>query len=1023
MSRPGHDGTRRSRRAAWLIAAPALLAGVLGVLAALAPVTADDPVVSWPRAGQQPTSTVLPLSPYRPLQLDATIPCATLRALDDRGGGEALRTLPADAGTGSSQRPSEGLVVAVEAGTVTVAASGTQLHSEPLPAGECTYQVAAGESDVSVGRDGERLATAPGLLPPQVAELETAAQGLPQAAGLAVELHTDARYESSPTPLKVALLVAHALALAAALALAWRRWPGSGPGLVRPRLSPADGVVVAVSLAWAVLGPIGIDDSWYMLMARNATESGYIGNYVSQLNVAENPFVLSQYPMQAWGMLGQALFGAGWGLLWMRLLPVVYGLGTYALLRVLVATVVSGFRGHHHENRSPRGVPWAVALGHLVWWLPYGISLRPEPLIVLCSAGVLVLAELSRRRESVGVLAAATAVTALAVTVSPTGLVAAAPLVFAVPWLWRWLRAADASQRVGAVLLAGASASIVALPAFADATLANVAEATAVHRWYYRSHPWYEEYLHYAKILENGDPGSWGRRMPVLLTLAVLLGAVIAAGRRAGTGGPVGRLLTMSAAITAVALVAMSLTPTKWVNHFGAAAAPAAVLLAAAALRSPVPRRAPTVAVTIATFAVGLAAAVTYAGPNLWRPYGDWGQPFGNHASLATPYEISLTSPGIGPLDLHNPLLWLAVAAAAVWWGRRRRRRGLPSGPRPDRAVLVTAAGLGVMLMLAVFSFAPLRQYPGPSLALVNAQALAGQPCGLAGDVRVFTGGDRELGPPIGSAETSGDMRAARLPDGSLPGVVWHDDVAGGAGTGTVTTPWYPIPDGAEDARIVLPVAGALADQQVALQFDTGRTVELQPPAEEDEEQGVGSTERALLAAPVPGGDGQRPRAVRAVAADVVPGPGSWFAIGRPRLALPQPVGEVTAGTPVFADQASAALWPCVDQIAIENGIAEAPQLRLRAGGGLEHATKDNTARPGNGGTLAQVARTVEWVELPSKLAPTGVPTKPWGHVERAEYDHPPGLVDLRVQRERRWGWDQQPTLAREEYSGRQFIG
>jgi hypothetical protein len=649
----------------------------------------------------------------------------------------------------------------------------------------------------------------------------------------------------------------------------------------------------------------------------------------------------------------------------------------------------------------------------MLWWLPYGVALRPEPLIVLCSAGVLVLAELARRRESVGVLAAAIAVAALAVTVSPTGLVAAAPLVLALPWLWRWLRAADAPQRVAAMLLAGASASIVVLPAFADATLGNVAEALSVHRWYYRTHPWYEEYLHYAKILENADPGAWGKRLPVLLTLAVLLGAAIAAGRRAGTGGPVGRLLAASAGTTVLALAAMSLTPTKWVNHFGAVAAPATVLLAAASLRSPIPRRAPAVAVTIGAVAVGLAAAVGFAGPNLWRPFGDWGQPFGDHTNLDTPYEISLTSPGIGPVDLHNPLIWLAVAGAALWWGRRRRRRGLPSGPRPDRALLVTAAGLGVALMLAAFSYAPLRQYPGPSLALVNLQALTGSPCGLAGDVRVFTDGDLELGPPLGTPELRGDVRAGPLPDKTLPGIVWHSDVPGGRGTGSVITPWYPIPDGAADARILVPVAGQLAGQRVALQFDTGTRVELQP----------GPTPDGLLSAPVPGGDGRQPSAVRVVAADVLADRGSWLAVGRPRLAVPTPITELTAGRDVFADQASAALWPCVDQIAIADGIAEAPQLRLRTGGGLEDATERNVAREGNGGTLVQVDRTVEWVELPSSLSPVGVPTKAWGHVERAEYVHPPGLVDVRVEHERRWGWEQLPTLARQEYSGRAFVG
>ncbi|MGB8201703.1 MAG: hypothetical protein WCF33_18775, partial [Pseudonocardiaceae bacterium] len=104
-----HPDAQSQRWQGWTVAALALLTGVLGILVALAPVTADDPVVSWPRAGQQPTSTVLPLSPYRPLRLTATVPCTTLQALNARpAGGEALRTLPADVGA----TPGEGLVVA-----------------------------------------------------------------------------------------------------------------------------------------------------------------------------------------------------------------------------------------------------------------------------------------------------------------------------------------------------------------------------------------------------------------------------------------------------------------------------------------------------------------------------------------------------------------------------------------------------------------------------------------------------------------------------------------------------------------------------------------------------------------------------------------------------------------------------------------------------------------------------------------------------------------------------------------------
>ena len=1022
------------RRTAWLIAALALVTGVLGILAALAPVTADDPVVSWPRAGQQPTSTVLPLSPYRPLRLTATIPCATLRALDARpGGGEALRTLPADVGT----TPGEGLVVAATQGTVTITASGAGVVREPLPAGDCTYRVLADAGGVRVTRDGAGVGNRPDLLAPQVAELQTDATpaepaiGPPPAEpaigphltrGLSVRLHTDARYQSQPTLLKTVLLVAHGLALVLLLVVAWRWWRGTGAGLVRPRLSWADAVVVAVSLAWVALGPVNIDDSWYLLMARNAMHSGYIGNVIYQFNVTENPFSASQYLMQAWGALG-----GNWSLGWMRLLPAGYGLLTYGLLRVLVTTVLG-------RVARPRLVPWAVAAAHLLWFLAYGITLRPEPLIALGSAVVLVLAELARRRRSVGVLATAVAAAALTVTTSPTGLVAAAPLVLCLPWLWQWWQAADLAHRVGAVLLVSAAASVVIPVAFGDATLGDVRESVAVHRWYYRQNRWYEESMHYANLLLGDDRGAWGKRLPVLLTLGVLLAVVIGVGRRAGTGGRSGRLLGQAAAVTALGLAIMALTPTKWVNHFGAVSALATLLLATAVIRSPLPRRAGTPALIIGTAGLVGAAAVAFAGPNLWRPFGDWGQPFGDHLLVNTPYLQGLLAPSLGPLALRNPLLWLAVAALGWWWMLRRDRAA-----GPERAVLITATGLGVALLLVVFTVAPVREYPGTSVALMNLRALTGQPCGLAPAVRVITEVTPGLGAPLGSADLTGDMRAGSLPEpapepisltaSSSQGTVWHDDLpgfTGGTGTGSVTTPWYPLPASPSGAAewLVVPMRGNLsAGQQVTVEVGSGnpaapdqvRTVAL-PPAGE-------TAQWITRAVALSSADLATPTTVRVVAQDRVAGPGSWLALGKPRLALERPVTDLAAGRPVFADQVSAGLWACQDQISIANGLAQPPALRLRAGGGLEGAITRNSTFAGNGGTLLQVDRTATFVELPSRLVPPGAPKMDWGHVEEVVYLHPVDQVDLRVDHHRRAGWTRLPTLTGERYTGRAYTG
>lgn len=997
----------------WAIAALALVTGVLGILVMLAPVLADDPVVSWPQAGQPPVSTVLPLSPYRPLQLTATVPCATLQALDTRpAGGEALRTLPADVGT----TPGEGLVVATTRGIVTVTASGAEVLRQPLPPGDCTYQIIADPGGLRVFRAGAEVASRTDLLTPQVAELQTDA--LTRTTGLSVQLHTDARYQSVPTSLKTVLVIAHGLTLVALLVLAWRWWRGDGAGLVRPRPSWADAVVVAVSLAWVVIGPVNIDDSWYLLMARNAMQSGYIGNVIYQFNVTENPFSASQYVMQAWGGLA-----GNWSLAWMRLLPLGYGLASYALLRVLVATVL-GRVARRKATGGVNTVPWAVAAAHLLWWLPYGMTLRPEPLIALGTAAVFVLAELARQRRSVGVFASAIALAALTVTVSPTGVVAAMPLVLCLPWLWQWWRAATVLNRLAAVLLAAAATSIVIPVAFADATLGDVLESVAVHRWYYKQNAWYEEYLHYANLLVGDERGAWGKRVPVLLTLAVLFAVALRAGRRSGTAGRRGQLLGTAAVITALSLATLALTPTKWVNHFGAIAAPATVLLAAALIRSPLPQRVGAAPLAISMGALVAAASVAFAGPNLWRPFSDWGQPFGNHVLVDTPYVQSLLAPALGPLALRNPLLWLAVAAVGWWWLRRWG---------PDRAVLATATGLGVTLMLLVFTIAPLRQYPGPSVALMNLRALTGRPCGLATSVQVLTDLERGLGAPGGAAELTGDMRATPLPERSrLPdwapapiGAVWHDDIAGGSGTGTVQTPWYPLRQlNPAQAWIVVPLRGTLTPgQRLAVQVGSGsvnapdqvRAVELPALGNRPEwtEASIALADVGLAA----------PTALRVVVNDLVAGPDSWLAVGQPRVATPRPITDVIAGRPVFADQVSAGLWPCQDQIAIRNGLAQAPALRLRAGDGMEDSIIHNSVFADNGGTLLQVDRTTSRVELPARLMPAGAATLGWGHVDELVYAHPAGLVDLRVQTVRRAGWTRLPTLIGERYTGRAYIG
>ncbi|RRO20651.1 hypothetical protein EIL87_01935 [Saccharopolyspora rhizosphaerae] len=63
--------------------------------------------------------------------------------------------------------------------------------------------------------------------------------------------------------------------------------------------------------------------------------------------------------------------------------------------------------------------------------------------------------------------------------------------------------------------------------AFADASFGDVVEATEVHRWYYGSFAWYEEWRHIDTLMA----GPWALRLPVLMTVGV--GLLVAWGRTA----------------------------------------------------------------------------------------------------------------------------------------------------------------------------------------------------------------------------------------------------------------------------------------------------------------------------------------------------------------------------------------------------------------------------------------------------------------------------------------------------------
>lgn len=743
---PGAPAHRRVRSPWKHVTLLALLAALVGLCVPLAPVRTDDPTVSWPRAGAPVQNTLVPLVPYRPRALTVDVPCSAVQALAARGGGELLRTRDA-AGAPSSP----GLVIGVQAGRIRVTTGDVTLFEGTIRDTPCSFRLQADDSGMAVLAGGALLVRDPDLLPPQIEKLQTDLAGSSAAQGLQVTIRPDARFNSSPSVLKLALLALEVVLLVALLATAWRRWPGRQHADVhrraaRPRrrhphlhLHPADYAVVLISAAWMFLGPMNIDDGWYLEMALAGRHTGYIGNTVGQYSVGENPFVLHQYLMQAWLHGGQ-----GWSLLWMRLLVALLGLATYALLRQAMRLLL----GPAGERPGfSRRVPWLLALAHLSWWLPYGLTLRPEPVIVLGSAATLVLAETARRRLSLGVLTVALAVAAITTTASPSGLVAWAPVLVQVRWAGRCFLGIPLRERIAAALVLLAAPSAAIPIAFGDASLGTVLTTHTTQRQFYPDLRWYDEILHVAALFEPGDVASWGRRLPVLLTFACVGLAVTGtrgarADPRAGQGRArptVEQAMLRVSVMVGIGVAVLALSPTKWVNHYGALAGLGTPALALVMLRFPLfGGRWSTTARLGGALIVALGLAASFAGPNMWRPITDWGQPFGKRPiPFLDRTAIRPYTPHLGPFYASTLVLWLLVAAVifAVVWRRRGSRR--LAGAVTGSALLTFGLFFGVVLMGVVFVIAPVRQSPAWSAAASDWRAATGTDCGLADAVEV----------------------------------------------------------------------------------------------------------------------------------------------------------------------------------------------------------------------------------------------------------------------------------------------
>ena len=714
----------------------ALVAGFLGLvlcgLTPLLPVNQTTATISWPQ-GSSADGTVsditAPLVSGAPRALDVSIPCS------------AVATLPADGGLVFSTNPPggidasrNGLFVRAYPDTVVVAFRDTVAAVAPradVEAGACS----ALRLWADVGQVGADFIGIPGatgtLAPekrPQVTGVFTELDVPPDTAGLSATIDVDTRFITSPTTLKLAVMVLGVLCVIASIAAlavldraSGRRRSGRRR---RVGLSTwlADAGVVAALLLWHIVGPQSSDDGYNTTIARISGEAGYTTNYYRFFGAAEAPFDWYQ------SLLGQ-LASISTASVWLRLPATLAAIATWLIIsRCLLPRL-------GRRVAANKVAVWTAGAVFLAAWLPFNNGLRPEPLIAFGVIAVWMLVEWTIGTRRLWPVALAVVVAMFTVTLAPQGLIALAPLLVGARAVWRIVAARRPTDGLAAqVAPLLAAVSLVFVIVFRDQTLATVAESVRIKYTVGPTIPWYQEFLRYYFLtVEDSVDGSMTRRFSVLILLLCVFGLLVVLLRRGSVpgamNGPVWRLV----GTTAVGLLLLTLTPTKWAVQFGAFAGLAGALGAVTAfafarvgLHS---RRNLALYVTALLFVLAWATS----GINGWFYTGNYGVPWFDKQPVIVGYPVTtifLVLAIVGGL-LAAWLHFRMDYAGHTEVADTGRNRALASTP------LLVVATIMVVLELASMVKATAGRYPVYTTGAANLAALTGQSCAMADDVLV----------------------------------------------------------------------------------------------------------------------------------------------------------------------------------------------------------------------------------------------------------------------------------------------
>lgn len=719
-----------------------MIAGLAGLvlcgLAPLLPVKQTTATIVWPQSAGADgfvSDITAPLVSGAPRALDVTIPCRAIGALrgDD---GVVLSTNPA----GGIDAGRNGLFVRANADVVYVAFRDTVAAVAPREAvdsGACT-ELRIWANVGAVGADFVGIPGATGTLPPdkrpQVSGVFTDLQVGPDA-GLSARIDVDTRFITTPSALKLAVMVlgvvcvlASIVALAVLDRTAGRRIPRELRRRRRGGLWTwlTDAAVIGALLIWHIVGAQSSDDGYNTTIARVSDEAGYLTNYYRYFGASEAPFDWYQDVLAHLASISTAS-------VWLRLPATAAAIATWLILSRCVLPRLGRRLAHNRVTVLTAGAVFLAA------WLPFNNGLRPEPLIAFGVVAVWMLTEKSLATRRLSPYAIAIVVAVFCVTLAPQGLVAVAPLLVGARGITHIVsvrRAADGL--LSALAPFAAAASLLFVVVFRDQTLATVAESVRIKYVVGPTVPWYQEFLRYYYLtVEESVDGSLTRRFSVLVLLLCLFGVIAVLLRRGSVPGAVNGPVWRLVGTTGIGLLLLTLTPTKWAVQFGAFAGLAGALGAVTAfafarvgLHS---RRNLALYVTALLFVLAWATS----GINGWFYNANYGVPWFDKQPVIVGYPVTTI---FLVLAIAGGLLagWLHFRmdyAGHTQVADTGRNRALASTPLLVVAVIMVVLELGSMLK------ATAGRYPVYTIGAANISALrsglSGSSCAMADDVLV----------------------------------------------------------------------------------------------------------------------------------------------------------------------------------------------------------------------------------------------------------------------------------------------